>query len=234
MSRFRKIDVTQIVSTAERLLRRSRERFPEAGLNELLSELLETSEASHGAVAKASRPAWWLRVILVACLVGFTSFLLWVSRLVRSSDDIMNVTVLVQTIWACVELLAVFGGSVVVMFSAEGKLRRRPLIKILSELRSLAHIIDLHQMPLLPPDLRSSLPPTASSPVSGSSMEAALLARYLGYSVEALGLVGLLSAYCAQDVSDQKVLDLAEQTENLALGLSQKITNKIGMVDIND
>lgn len=63
-----------------------------------------------------------------------------------------------------------------------------------------------------------------------SDLDAADLGRYLDYCSELLSLVGKAAALCAQESTDQVVLDTVSEVETLTLGLSRKIWQKISLL----
>ncbi len=90
-------------------------------------------------------------------------------------------------------------------------------------------MIDMHQLTKDPEALVSKAQPTPSSPTR--SMTRFELSRYLDYSVELLSLTSKLAALYAQHLPDAVVLGAVNDVEELAGGLSQKIWQKIMLLD---
>jgi hypothetical protein len=53
---------------------------------------------------------------------------------------------LIQTLEAVVNLLILFGGAVWFLITLEERVKRRRTLEALHQLRSLAHVIDMHQL----------------------------------------------------------------------------------------
>ena len=108
--------------------------------------------------------------------------------------------------------------------SAIGVKRRRTL-EALHQLRSLAHVIDMHQLTKDPTTLLSPGRRTPTSPER--AMNRFELTRYLDYCAEMEALVGKLAALYAEGVRDGVVIDAINDIENLAANLGRKIWQKI-------
>jgi hypothetical protein len=105
---------------------------------------------------------------------------------------------------------------------------RRRTLTLLHRLRSLAHIIDMHQLTKDPERLHSLASPTSAS--TSNDLAEADLGRYLDYCSELLSLVGKTAALCAQASSDPIVLDTVSEIETLTVGMSRKIWQKISLL----
>ncbi len=107
-------------------------------------------------------------------------------------------------------------------------MRRRRILKALHELRSLAHVIDMHQLTKDPQRAAGVLIATPSSPRSELSPDQ--LIRYLDYCSEMLSLVGKLAALYLQRSDDAVVLSTVDEIEGLTTGLSRKIWQKLMII----
>src|SRR5207248_2018749 len=97
------------------------------------------------------------------------------------------------------------------------------------QLRSIVHIVDMHQLTKDPERLMSPQPDTASSPPR--EMNAPELGRYLDYCSELLSLTSKIAALFVQDFADPVVLSTVNEIETLVTGLSGKIWQKITLLD---
>jgi hypothetical protein len=120
----------------------------------------------------------------------------------------------------------VFAGiAVFFLYSFPERLRRGQLLNLLFQLRSTAHIIDMHQLSKDPEQLRASyIPSRVSKPLEMTRDE---MERYLDYCSEMLSLVGKTAALCAEESRDSVVLETVSRIETLTVGLSRKIWQKI-------
>ena len=120
-------------------------------------------------------------------------------------------------------LLLLFGGAIWFLLSVETRWKRGEVLAALHELRSMAHVVDMHQLTKDPTTLLSA--PTASSPKR--EMNEFQLTRYLEYCAEMLALIGKLAALYAERVRDGVVVDAVNDIENLTTSLGRKIWQKI-------
>src|SRR6185436_8672043 len=120
----------------------------------------------------------------------------------------------IQSLEAVVNLLIVFGGGAWFLVTLEERVKRRRTLEALHQLRSLAHVIDMHQLTKDPTVLLSPGARTATSPEH--TMNQFELTRYLDYCAEMQALVGKLAALYAEGVRDAVVIDAINDIENLA------------------
>lgn len=104
-------------------------------------------------------------------------------------------------------------------------MRRDRVLADLHELRSIAHVVDMHQLTKDPTQLLKAYTSTASSEVHHMS-ELELL-RYLDYCSEMLSLTGKLAALYMQDMRDPVIIETVTEIEDLTTSLSRKIWQKI-------
>ncbi len=114
--------------------------------------------------------------------------------------------------------------------TVESRLKRRIALRGLSELRSIAHVIDMHQLAKDPDYLIEPGTATPSSP--RRTMTRLELARYLAYCSEQLALTSKLAALHVQSFSESIVLDSVNGIQALTVGLSGKIWQKIMILDL--
>ena len=100
---------------------------------------------------------------------------------------------------------------------------------MLHRLRSIAHVVDMHQ---LTKDPETAIRPVEATPSSPQrSIPRARLGRYLDYCSELLSLTSKLAALHSQHLQDHVVLDAVNDIESLTLNLSRKIWQKIMILD---
>ena len=121
------------------------------------------------------------------------------------------------------------GIAVFFLITAEVRLKRRRALASLHELRSVVHIVDMHQLTKDPERIIAGRADTASSPTR--TISAPELGRYLDYCSELLSLASKVSALFAQHFSDSVVLAAVNEIEALANGFSNKIWQKITLLD---
>ena len=121
------------------------------------------------------------------------------------------------------------GAAVFFLISLETRLKRNRSLRDLHVFRSIAHVIDMHQLTKDPSSALASDYATASSPQR--TMTPFELTRYLDYCSEMLSLTSKLAAVYAQNLPDPVVIDAVYDIESLTTDLSQKIWQKITILD---
>ena len=229
--RYRSLDPTQIIATAQRLEGRVGERFPERGLSAVAAELVSLSRDLAKAAKELEAPIWWLRGVIVAAFIAGVAMFLFVGTIlpldrISGADDAVQS---MQGIEATINtvILAVLG--LLALIRTEERIKRKRVFRELHGLRSLIHVIDMHQLTKDPATLSANFKPTAHSPRRISN--AADLARYLDYCSEMLSITGKIAALFAQSVNDDVVINAVNDIENLASNLSRKIWQKITLIE---
>ena len=225
---YRSLDADRIVATIKRLSKRIDERFPNSSLTQVAKELRSVSIQSRERVLLASRPIAWVRILAIALIGLIIGAVL--GALVRFdwSVDVGLLDALGALEAAINDIVFVFAG-VFFLWTVETRIKRGRSLKALHELRSIAHVIDMHQLTKDPERmLANDLPDTESSPQR--TMTTGELGRYLDYCSEMLSLTGKLAALYVQHFDDSVVLASVNEIESLTTGLSRKIWQKLMVV----
>ena len=111
--------------------------------------------------------------------------------------------------------------------TAENPLKRRLALGALHDFRSIVHVIDMHQLTKDPSAMGGSR--TSSSPQRPLSPFE--IVRYLDYCAEMLSLASKVAALYAQNLRDPVVVDAVGDIERLTTNLSQKIWQKISIIE---
>ena len=229
---FRNLEIADIVATVQRLGSRIRERFPNSGLYRVCCGLEGMARETSARAANISRPKLWLRTLLtrlaVAGAVGAIFIGRWMLGL-RASDELAGT---MQGLEAAVNLVIIIGAAGAFLVTLEARWKRKLALSALNEFRSVAHVIDMHQQTKDPSALGG--PRTSSSP--NRIMTRYELVRYLSYCSEMLSLASKAAAVYADNIHDPAVIDAVGDIERLTTNLSQKIWQKITLVetDIED
>jgi len=223
----RRLSADKLEETLEQLCARIAERFPDSGLLGVCHDLVVVSRRTSEQARRAERPyfALWLMsaavvAAVLAAAIYIASFLDW-----RSVEGKPNVYNFMQAIDATVNLLLLTAGGVWFFITLETWLKRSIVKKELYELRSLAHVIDMHQLTKDPTAILSPGPRTSSSP--RRTMTRFELTRYLDYCAEMLSLIAKLAALYAGVTTDSEVLAAVNEVEELTNNLGRKIWQKI-------
>jgi hypothetical protein len=152
--------------------------------------------------------------------------LAWIIQLIylfpRSADNVYSV---LQGLEAAANLAVLLGAAIFFLFRIEERLKRRAALQALHELRSIVHVIDMHQLTKDPSFVVTVAGKTASSPLRVLSPFE--VARYLDYCSEMVSLTSKVAVLFAQGFPDPVVVEVVSDIERVAAGLSQKIWQKI-------
>ena len=227
---YRTLAADEIIATLARLEQRIGERFSGAGLAGVCAELTEIARQTHRRSSDIARPNLWLRsivgIILAAgvALLVFVGVKLWSNT--KASDDLYGT---LQGIDAGFNILVLMGAALFFLFNIEEMIKRRRALKALHELRSIIHVIDMHQLTKVPSTKASVNQPTTSSPKR--SLTSYELARYLDYCSEMLSLTAKVAVLYAQSFPDPIVTEAVNDIERTSASLGQKIWQKINIVE---
>jgi hypothetical protein len=134
----------------------------------------------------------------------------------------------IQALEAGINDVVLMGAAIFFLVSIESRIKRARALSSLNELRTIAHVIDMHQLTKDPTELNNRGKDTASSPTR--NMSPFELNRYLDYCSEMLSLVSKLASIYAQHFPDGTVVSAVNDVEVLTTGLSRKIWQKIFLV----
>ena len=229
MPTYRRLDHARITRTLEELRGRIAGRFPDANLGRLCEQLLAVSRETADCVLYLEAPIWPLRVGAAAAVIVLVTSFLAVAGLTLSAPAQMSISDLVQTIEAGINDIVFLAIAVFFVTSIETRVKRRRALRILHELRSLAHIVDMHQLTKDPERLASRpLTPRSDKPRPTTGMD---LGKYLDFCSELLSVISKIAALFAQHLNDSVVLAAVNEIEALTTGLSGKIWQKITILD---
>ena len=224
-----RLDETQILVTLRRLRDRIDERFPGSGLGHVAADLLQIGDETAALVAYLGRPNWPIRIAVGAVIAIIGAVLVAAALSVRMPAGIDGLGAFAQATESAINDLVFLGIAIFFLVSLEDRIKRRRALAALHRLRSVAHIVDMHQLTKDPERLLSPQADTASSPTR--SLTGPELGRYLDYCSELLSLISKLAALHVQRFNDGVTLGAVNEIEGLCGGLSNKIWQKITLLD---
>ena len=225
---YRSINPDHLISTVEKLERRIKERFPGCGLSKVCAELSEIARESRQKVATASEPNIPLRIgVVLFFLIGLT-LLAYVATNLDVKSDSESLYGVLEGIDAAVNTLIVSGAGIYFLSTLEGRWHRELALNDLHELRSIVHVIDMHQLTKDPSRASTVGTSTPSSPQR--IMTPFELSRYLDYCSEMLSLAAKIAALYAQGTRDPLIIETASDLGQITSNISSKIWQKITLV----
>src|SRR5262245_17977608 len=228
--RYRRLDSAEIIDTAARLEARIAARFPEAGLARVAAELTAVARDLAASARALEPPIWWLRAVIAITVLGGAAVFVFLGTVVpfnRFSEG--DASDWVQGIEASINTLLLAGLGLIALVRAEATIKEKRVFRELHALRSLIHVIDMHQLTKDPNVLKPGYKPTAKSPPRLANK--ADLASYLDYCSEMLSITGKIAALFAQSVNDAVVIEAVNDIEALGSNLSRKIWQKITLIE---
>ena len=226
---YRTLNVEAILETVRRLERRISERFPSSGLLSICHELVSLAEDVQQRANAIAAPNIALRAAVYILISAGVAGLLIIAFGVRFQIGNAELLTVLQAVEAAANIVVLLGAAVFFLISLETRLKRNRSLRDLHVFRSIAHVIDMHQLTKDPSSALASDHVTASSPQR--TMTPFELTRYLDYCSEMLSLTSKLAAVYAQNLPDPVVIDAVYDIESLTTDLSQKIWQKITILD---
>jgi hypothetical protein len=226
---YRALDPERIQATARAVRQRITEQFPQAALALVAGELCQVADEASARLAVLARPRWGLRIaigLLVSLILAVT--LLAITRM-RTPATLHDLGAFVQVLESAINDVVFVAIALAFLVTIETRLKRQITLRAIHELRSLAHIVDMHQL-TKDPDLalgERGAPTAAAEP----TLTASQLNRYLDYCSELLSVTGKVAALYAERVNDPVVLAAVNEVEALTTGLSSKIWQKLVILE---
>ncbi len=229
---FRALNPDKILETVQALHSRVEQRFPTSGLSGVSAELLLTTSETKERAARLARPIRWVRAVAVTLGVLLVSVLLITLAFgFRPSREVASsLSDLAQGIDAALHEVFLFSAAMYFLVTLEKRIKRGHALNALHELRSLAHIVDLHQLRKDPEIFTGDWEPTVGLPKQ-AELSPFQVERYLDYCSEMLAILSKVAALYVQKFKDETVLRAVDEIENLTCGLSRKIWQKIKILN---
>ncbi|WP_198953768.1 hypothetical protein [Rhodopirellula sp. MGV] len=218
-----------ILTTVVALDFRIEDRFANRGISKLCKQLREVAQQSAKTASEINEAVLWIRFVgysLAALVVLIVAAMIWsVTHSVRFKDESIGWPDLLGMLDAGTNALLVLAATIYFLISLEVRIKRRRALMAIHKLRSLAHVIDMHQLTKDPERTLEGYQVAAHSPTE--AMTAFELNRYLDYCSEMLSLIGKIAALYVQRFDDAVAVAAVGEVEQLTTGLSRKIWQKI-------
>jgi hypothetical protein len=227
---FHTLKPERLRETQDKLAQRIARRFPDSGLRQVAAELLKMVEEAAVRAEQIRRPNWPLRLAVLLLALGALGLGLRLATSLEVKSDLRDAMGLFQFVEAVLRACFFLGAVVLFLVSLEVRMKRRRALKALYELRAMAHVVDMHQVAKDPEGLMRGQPPGPDAPRQTTKTPADLN-RYLNYCNELLSIISKVAALYVQDFPDAPTVAAADQVESLCSGLSQRIWQKIMVLD---
>jgi hypothetical protein len=213
-----------------RLAKRVADRFPGSGLSEVAAELARVVDDAAVRAGQIRRPNWPLRAAVALVALVALGLGIRMATSVQLKSDVKDAPGLFQFVEAALQVCFFLGAVALFLVTLEVRMKRRRALAALHELRAMAHVVDMHQVAKDPEGLLrgQTSGPEAPKQTTKTPYD---LNRYLNYCNELLSILSKVAALYVQDFPDGPTVAAADQVENLCTGLSQKIWQKIMVLD---
>jgi hypothetical protein len=218
-------------ATVAQLERRIYARFGERGLTKAardLGHLVDRGQSEADESRERLRRMTLVARVASIAIVATTLVLLVFSLRSAVTDGLAKTADWVPLTESAVNDVVFAAVAVVFLWVLPERLERRALLRLLHRLRSLAHVIDMHQLSKDPEQASPNYVPTEQSVRHG--LDADQLHHYLSYCSEMLSLTAKTAALSAEHSTDGVVLETISYIETLTTELSNKIWQKISLL----
>ena len=223
-TKYHELNAASITATIETLSERVHERFPHSGLYGVSQKLITIGHETEEQVEWISRPIIPLRIGVVVLIVFVFIGIIGTLRAFSLTVQGINLVEFVQVLEAGINDVVLISIAIYFFFTLERRLKRRRALRVIHELRAIAHIIDMHQLTKDPGRMQWE---EMGMVKPRNTMTPFQLTRYLDYCSEMLSLVGKISVLYVQYFDDPVALTAVNEVENLTTGLSRKIWQKL-------
>ncbi|MGW2673734.1 hypothetical protein [Kocuria rhizophila] len=259
-SRYQRLDSAAVRGSAATLQRRIYTRFPRRSLWEVGGELIalvdEVVEGG-GISRRRIRSARLLsRLGVLVVLLVFGTAIALAAASIWSNPESLGPVDWLPLLETVVNDLVFAGIAIFFLLAVPQRMERARVLRVLHRLRSLAHVIDMHQLVKVPERLPTARPEAGGTtspahprgPGTGPArdgeaasatnderggelrMTRSEMTQYLDYCTEMLSLVGKTAALFAEDTTDGDVLDAVEGIETLTSDMARKVWQKIAII----
>ena len=219
----------KLAASCRLLVNRIHERFPDRGIDVHANRLADYAERLIQSGSHSISAPVVLRI--VSWMGGIAAGLLLISPVyfVRRMDGIDVLPEYLQSLDACITVLAATVAGFFTMRSIEHGVIRRKALKGLHVLRSYAHVTDMLQISKSPTRLLFPMIPTKSTLAEEETVMS--MSRYLCYCGELYAMIAKLAAIYGEWTSDGEVLSAIDDVEGLCSSFENKTMQKILLLE---
>lgn len=228
---FACLKIDEIKNTMVRLEARVRTRFPDRGIHRIAQRMVELATSVGCDKKSLTKPYWPARlaaIVLALALAGLITML--AATLAGESLRGVRLIELLQGVEAAINDAVFLSIGLYFAATLERRWKRRFILRSLHRIRSIIHVIDMHQL-TKDPEMFISPDQMAKGKFPAAIMTRFEMVRYLDYCSEMYSLASKLAAQYLSYSDDDVVLDAVNDIESIATGLSQKVWQKITILD---
>ena len=228
---YRSLDPQKLIDTVDKIAAETNSTFPESGLAKVSNEVAATTRSAIERAVFHTHPLVGLRWCIGFLVAIAIVWPLLLQQLFLFEETVSSLGEFLEATDAGLHLVLVLGGGLLFLMTMENRIKRSRILSELSELRSLAHIIDMHQI-TKDPGMEPIPAVIDQQPDTRTVKSDADLALYLDFSSDMLAMIGKLAAYYAQHHNDREVLNGVNEIEILTNSLSRKLWQKVSIINL--
>lgn len=220
----------EICKTIELLRERITARFPGSGLSQVSEDLSRIARSAEVEIERLHRPVWPARIGAALGIAGIAAISAGLVLVAMSGPlDRGNLYEFLQGIEAAANEVILLAIGIFFMLTLETRVKRKAVLKALYGLRSIIHVVDMHQLTKDPEYV--FVPGAAPALGHDTVLTRFQMVRYLDYCSELFALASKVAALYSQHVNDPVVVAAVNEVESLAATLAQKVWQKIMILD---
>ena len=227
---YRRLNPDLIIETTARLSDRMEARFGGRGLTSVAKELTKFAHEEVGLAKRIARPRFFVRsfvYLFIASGIAVICYVAWTVKLDLRAAPSLD---MFEGVEAFINLLLLLGAGIWFLLNLETRMKRHDVLVRINQLRSIAHVIDMHQ---LSKDPMSDLHIGAKSEsLPESDLHGYELVRYLDYCADLLAITGKLASIYLEYIEDPVVIASVNDFESLTGELSRKIWQKVTVLEL--
>lgn len=220
----------EICKTIELLRERIATRFPGSGLSQVSEELSRIAKSAQAEIERLRKPLWLARIGAALGIAGIVAISAGLGFVAMSGPfDRANLYEFLQGVEAAANEVILLAIGIFFMLTLETRVKRKAVLKALYGLRSIIHVVDMHQLTKDPEYV--FVPGAAPALGHETVLTRFQMVRYLDYCSELFALSSKVAALYSQHVNDPVVVAAVNEVESLAATLAQKVWQKIMILD---
>jgi hypothetical protein len=229
--KYRSLKSEEIIKTVAHLQKRIEERFPESGLLEVTKEVKDIANETKDLAIKLNQPHKIYRSLSTLLILAIVTLLIWIVSQLGEVKKLPSTFEFLAFLESGISSVVFISAAIFFSWSLEARYKRHVIVKAVHELRSLAHVVDMHQLTKDPETLLMRKHKTKSSPER--TLTPFQIHRYLDYCSELLSLLSKIASLYVDEFADQTALHSVDSLQTLTNGLSRKIWQKLNILTQN-
>src|SRR5690606_8599331 len=117
-----------------------------AGLAAVCEKLVDIARTAQQRSTEITRPIVWVRVVSASIILAVLLTFAWTISQAKLPDQPLTVDEVVTVLEAGINDVVLIGATIFFLITLETRIKRRRALRAIHELRSMAHIVDMHQL----------------------------------------------------------------------------------------